>query len=175
MIRLNRAASPVAFWVLLVPLATAQVPPSATGPAPAPTPSAPRAPAQVQPVRPAITPTQAQGVPRRTSIVHHYPYPYPEYYHGDETAGFRNPGGGGRYLEYYPPGDRFQLNDASERDPVRVADFTRGGNPAASWDEQRAAQQLGVQRYNSIQNHIDNYARPYMGYGWGAGFFGGFH
>lgn len=37
--------------------------------------------------------------PRRRSVVHHYPYPYPEYYHGEESAGFRNPSGLGRYLE----------------------------------------------------------------------------
>src|SRR4051812_7650963 len=43
--------------------------------------------------------------PRRRSTVHHSPLPYPEYYHGDQSAGFRNPGGVGRYIEYYPPGD----------------------------------------------------------------------
>src|SRR5690349_4271563 len=44
----------------------------------------------------------------RRSIVHHYPYPYPNYYHNDDRAGFRNPGGVGRYMEYYPPGNQFQ-------------------------------------------------------------------
>src|SRR4051794_809328 len=38
--------------------------------------------------------------PQRKSIVHHYPYPYPGAYHGDESGGFRNPGGAGRYIEY---------------------------------------------------------------------------
>ena len=42
--------------------------------------------------------TQASNAPlRRKSIVHHYPYPYPEYYQGERSAGFRNPGGVGRY------------------------------------------------------------------------------
>jgi hypothetical protein len=102
----------------------------------------------------------------RRSIVHHYPYPYPGYYHGDDTAGFRNPGGQGRYLEYYPPGNRFQENN----DPVRVAHFDQGGG-APDRAEQLAAQQIGIQRQNSIMNHIDNYARP----AFGIGYFGGFY
>jgi hypothetical protein len=101
--------------------------------------------------------------------VHHYPYPYPEYYQSDANAGFRNPGGVGRFQEYYPPGDRFQASYEREHEPV--ARFDVGGGP--NWDEQRAAQQLGVSRYNSIQNHIDNYARS--GWGWGVGGFGGFY
>jgi hypothetical protein len=106
---------------------------------------------------------------RRRSIVHHYPYPYPEYYHGDQTAGFRNPGGVGRYLEYYPVGDQFQANVDRGEDPVRVAGFGGGGIPDRN--EQLQAQQIGIQRYNAIQGHIDNMARPYIGYG--VGFFGG--
>jgi hypothetical protein len=117
-----------------------------------------------------VTPTQAQQL-RRRSIVHHYPYPYASYYYNDETAGFRNPGGVGRYREYYPPGDRFQIDPGV--DPVRVASFDRGGGPTLA--DQRAAQQIGIQRENAIQQHIDNYARPYWGYGFGVGFFGGFN
>ena len=105
--------------------------------------------------------------PARKSIVHHYPYPYPGYYHGDQTAGFRNPGGTGRYLEYYPAGNQFQVN--TERDPVKVATFGGGGIPDRN--EQLAAQQIGIQRYNAIQGHIDRMAQPYMGYG--VGYFGG--
>ncbi len=100
----------------------------------------------------------------RKSIVHHYPYPYPSYYHGDQSAGYRNPGSQGRYLEYYPPGNQFQENN----DPVRPARFDTGfGNRS----EQLASQQVGIARYNSIQGHIDNYSRPMMG----VGFFGGFY
>ena len=106
---------------------------------------------------------------QRRSIVQHYPYPYPSYYNNDESAGFRNPGGVGRHAEYYLPGDRFQ----SEGDPVRVAKFGVGGYPSRS--EQLAAQQVGISRYNSIQNHIDRMAMPHFGYGFGAGGFGGFY
>ena len=102
--------------------------------------------------------------PARKSIVHHYPYPYPSYYHGDQSAGYRNPGHLGRYLEYYPPGNQFQEN----HNPVRPARFDQGfGNRS----EQLAAQQVGIARYNSIQGHIDSYARPTMG----VGYFGGFN
>ncbi len=40
--------------------------------------------------------------------------------------------------------------------------------------EQMEAQRIGISRYNSIQNHIDNYARPTFGFGFGVGGFGGF-
>jgi hypothetical protein len=93
---------------------------------------------------------QAHQPQRRRSIVHHYPYPYPGAYYNDDTAGFRNPGGVGRHAEYYLPGDRFQV----ETDPVRVARFNQGGYPSRA--EQLAAQQVGISRYNSIQQHIDN-------------------
>jgi len=80
-----------------------------------------------------ITP-QAHKPHRRRSIVHHYPYPYPGAYYNDDTAGFRNPGNVGRHAEYYLPGDRFQV----EQDPVRVAQFNKGGYPSRS--EQLAAE-----------------------------------
>jgi hypothetical protein len=104
---------------------------------------------------------------KRQSIVHHYPYPYPGAYHGDSSGGFRNPGGTGRFLEYYPPGNQFQL--ATQQDVVRVAKFGGGGIPDRN--EQLAAQQVGISRYNAIQGHIDNMARPAFGYG----FFGGMY
>ncbi len=119
--------------------------------------------------RPAVTRTQA----RRRSIVHHYPYPYPNYYQGDRTAGWRNPGGVGRFREYYPSGDQFQANYSAGRDPVPTASFGGGGIP--SREEQLQAQQVGVQKDNALQQHIDNYARPYYGYGFGVGYFGGFY
>ncbi len=72
----------------------------------------------------AQSPSNSSPTPTaRRSIVQHYPLPYPEYYHGDQSAGFRNPGNVGRYAEYYPPGNQFQV----QRDPVRVANFDRGG------------------------------------------------
>jgi hypothetical protein len=152
-------------------------PPPTRGQDPAPSSTAPTAnttsPAATQPAPtvgsvPDYIRPQAHQPQRRRSIVHHYPYPYPGAYYADETAGFRNPGGVGRYAEYYPPGDRFQV----EGDPVRVAQFGVGGYPSQA--DQRAAQSLGIQRYNSIQQHIDNYAMPRYGYGFGMGGFGGF-
>jgi hypothetical protein len=142
-----------------VMLATAVVAIEAGAQAPAPSqprPAEAKAPAPMQPYK-------------RRSIVHHYPHPYPEMYHGDSRAGFRNPGGTGRYLEYYPAGDRFQANIERGDDPVRPAQFGGGGIPDRN--EQLAAQQLGVAKYNAIQGHIDNMARPAFGYG----FFGGFY
>lgn len=108
----------------------------------------------------------------RRSIVQHYPYPYPGYYQSDDAAGFRNPGNVGRYAEYYPPGNVSQLEREHVPAAPPVARFDT--NPATNRDEQIRSTQVGIQRYNSIQNHIDNYARPYWGYGFGAGFYGGF-
>lgn len=136
---------------LAAPAASAQVPPAAQ-------------PAPANPAQPA--PAQQPAWPKaRQSVVHHYAYPYPGYYHGDSTGGFRNPGGQGRYLEYYPPGNQFQVNP--QQDAVKVATFGGGGIPDRN--EQLAAQQLGVAKYNAIQGHIDSMARPM----WGVGFFGG--
>lgn len=133
-------------------ISSAQTPPPAPG-------------GQTPAVRAGGTP-RMQAAPRRRSIVQHYAYPYPEYYHGDQTAGFRNPGNVGRNLEYYPPGNTFERG----QDPTRVASFDRGGG-APDRAEQLAAQQIGIQSNNSLQNHIDNYARP----AFGVGFFGGFY
>lgn len=115
---------------------------------------------------PAAVAAEHQQPYRRRSIVHHYPYPYPEYYHGDRTAGFRNPGGAGRYMEYYPPGNQLQQGS----DPVKPARFDQGGG-APDRSEQLAAQQIGIQKQNAIMNHIDRYARP----AFGIGYFGGFN
>ena len=117
-----------------------------------------------------VAPTQAPAF--RRSVVHHNPYPYPNFYESDETAGFRNPGGVGHFREYYPVGNQFQAG--REQDPVRVARFDQGGG-APDRAEQLQAEALGIAKYNSIQGHIDNYARPFYGYGFGVGAFGGFY
>ena len=138
--------------------------------APPPPPAAsPSASAQPTPPYPEHIRPQAHYPQQRRSVVHHYPYPYPEYYHGEPTAGFRNPGGRGRYAEFY-------TGDEGSRpavDPVRRAQFDQGGG-APDRAEQIAAYNAGTQRYNAIQQHIDNYARPYWGVGFGVGGFGGF-
>jgi hypothetical protein len=138
---------------------TSPAPAPAQVQAPAPGANAPQAGAN-----PSQTPAQAMWQaqhPKRQSIVHHYPYPYPGAYHGDESGGWRNPGGSGRFIEYYPPGNQFQVNP--QQDPVKVATFGGGGIPDRN--EQLAAQAVGISRYNSIQGHIDNMARPSFGFG----------
>ena len=159
MIRIYRVAAMLTMTGAVSLVASAQTPPPSAGL---------NANERIQATAKAASagPTQA----RRKSIVQHYPYPYPEYYHGDQTAGYRNPGGTGRYLEYYPPGNHFQ----ERGDPVRVAKFDQGGG-APDRAEQLAAQQIGVQKDQVMLNHIDNYARPAYGYGFGAGYFGGFY
>ncbi|AMV39156.1 hypothetical protein [Planctomyces sp. SH-PL62] len=114
---------------------------------------------------------QAHYPQQRRSVVQHYSYPYPSYYHGDASGGFRNPGGRGRYAEYFPAGDDF--HDQTAQDPVRRAKFDQGGG-APDRAEQIAAYNAGTQRYNAIQRSIDSYARPYWGGGFGVGGFGGF-
>lgn len=85
-----------------------------------------------------------------------------------DTYGFRNPGGVGRMLEYYPPDNEFQ-NPGS---PVQTAQFDQG--PAATQRSmQLQSQAIGIQRYNAIQSHIDRYGAPMMGWGWGFGMGGG--
>ncbi len=180
MARIPLIAAAVLIAGAFAPFATAQAPPAPRQPAPpaAPrvAPAEPRQPAQARRAMPSQRPTS------RRSVVHRYVYPSPttpeqperrsaSAYEQTDTRypGYRNPGGVGRYLEYYPPGNEFQ----TERDPVRVARFGGGGVPDR--DAQRAAQQVGIQRYNAIQRHIDSYAQPYgFGYGFGFGAFGGF-
>ncbi len=125
------------------------------------------------PIHPDHVRPQSRYPQRRRSIVHHYPYPYPGYYQGEDSAGFRNPGSVGRYAEYYPAGGgESQLEREHVPAAPPVARFDT--NPATNRQEQIQATQVGIQRYNSIQNHIDNMARPTWGYGFGVGGYGGF-
>jgi hypothetical protein len=68
------------------------------------------------------------------------------------------------------------LIPGSGRNPVRVATFN-GTSGVPTFHDQVIAQQLGVMRYNAIQQSIDRYSRPYFGFGFGFGFgnFGGFY
>jgi hypothetical protein len=90
----------------------------------------------------------------------------PPHYSSEYTYGFRNPGGVGRFAEYYPPGDQFQNGG---RDPVAHAGFDQN-LPVGSISEQAMATQVGTQRYSAMQQHMDNFSRP-MGFGYGFGFF----
>jgi len=129
-------------------------------------PADPNAPPAANPGNgPAPSPGDVQPY-RRRSIVHRYPQ---QGDNSDNSApGFRNPGGRGRKEEFYQAGDKFQSQEGV-KDPVGVAKFDQGGGP--NRQEQLQAQQVGIQRGNSLQNHIDNMARPY----YGVGFFGGFN
>lgn len=110
---------------------------------------------------------------RRRSSVHYNPYPYPGAYADDSRAGFRNPGGVGRGLMWYPANNQFSGDTG--RDPVRVAQFMNSPSPFPTFSENIAAQQLGVAKNSALQQSIDNYARPFFPYGLGMGYFGGFY
>lgn len=170
------------FWACagMVATAWAQVPP------PAPPRTGQRPAAQ----RPATRPqTQNRTVYRPTQYQYGYPpsmygspdYPThpgyrsilrqpPPYPASEYSYGFRNPGGIGRYEEFYPPGDVFQNGG---RDPVPIAGFNRG-IPGRSQQEQAMAVQTGVSRYGVMQQHLDNFARPLGFYGYGGFGFGPF-
>jgi hypothetical protein len=155
---MTRHSGPAALivWAALSPVAAAQVP------------SAPdvKTPPSLKSLNADTRP------PARRSIVHYNPYPYPGYYRDDSRAGFRNPGGVGRNLLWYPAGNRFQTDGG--RDPVRAATFFSPQSGVPTMDQMIAGQAVGVQKYNAIQQHIDNFARPFLGYGLGVGYFGGF-
>ena len=123
---------------------------------------------QGYPSAPRVAP-YPHALTQRRSIVHTNPFPYRGYYDDDSTGGYRNPDGVGRVAEWYPPGNRFQI------DPLTIshtASFdTTPGVP--NRQEQLAAQQVGIARNNSLQSHIDNYARPF--YGLGVGYYGGMY
>jgi hypothetical protein len=172
MLRLHTLAPALIVSAAIVSISFAQAPTPANRQTPASTTSTQQV-APAQKPSNATTATAAKPAVRRRSVVHHYPYPYPDYYYGDRMAGWRNPGGVGRYGEYYPPGGQYEMN-MNALAPLRAAGFNQGGG-IPTRQEQLAAQQVGIQRQNSIQQHIDNYARPYVGYGFGVGYFGGFY
>jgi hypothetical protein len=89
----------------------------------------------------------------------------------DMTWGYRNPGGVGRYKEYYPPGNRFQ----NENPPTIVARFDQGPY-GTTRQAQLQAVSIGTQRNSTILGNIGTYGRPLgFGYGFGLGGYGGFY
>lgn len=91
----------------------------------------------------------------------------------EHRAGYRNPGGVGRRSQYYPPGNQFQNPG---RGAVPVPSF--GAYPdGTSRLMQLQAQQVGIQRGDALQRHIDTYGQPLrifwlwpgLGYGPGGG------
>ncbi len=125
-------------------------------------------------------PNYHAGVQR--SIVRHNPLPrrtsyqsnYPNDRNSPRSPGARGDGfsneGVGRSAEYY---DDRTLAAPVDHHAVPVARFDSGGGP--NRQEQIQSYQAGTQRYNSIQNNIDTYGRPYgalgagLGYGLGLG------
>ena len=78
---------------------------------------------------------------------------------------FANPGGVGRYAEYYTANTPTSQVDLL---PRSLARFDRGGGPDRA--EQIAAFQAGQFRARNIQDNINAYGRPYGAYGAGFGF-----
>lgn len=98
------------------------------------------------------------------SVVRHNPVPMRT---DNSSYGFRNPGHLARVAEYYGPGDQF---DSAPHDPIHPATYNEQ-IAAYSRNTQLQAERVGIQRYNSIQNSINAYARPMGGWGYGFGFF----
>ncbi|MBI1323285.1 hypothetical protein GC170_08870 [bacterium] len=98
------------------------------------------------------------------SIVRHQPIPMRT---DDNSYGFRNPGHLARVAEYYAPRDQF---DTPPHDPIHPATYNEQIS-AYSRATQLSAEQVGIARYNSIQNSINAYARPMGGFGFGFGMF----
>lgn len=87
----------------------------------------------------------------------------------DGEYGFRNPGGVGRYEEFYPPGNTFESGGTG---PTRVARFDNG-NDSTSRSMQLQSQSIGNARTQTLNQQIDSLARPIgLGYGYGFGGFG---
>jgi hypothetical protein len=169
---ITRVAVITASWLMLAPVAWAQNPPP--NPANPQTKARQNPPPRVQQGTPAknAPQTQNRAVYKPTqyqrpspsqpgTVLRHYPYSASSEY----SYGFRNPGGVGRFEEYYPPGNSFQNGG---RDPVSVAGFDKN-IPVGSIDEQAMAYNAGTARYSAIQQHMDNFARPMGGFGWGYG------
>jgi len=124
--------------------------------------------APTRPEGPGASPGNVSFDPAQASILRHRAW------HDEYTprqpyapqAGFRNPGGVGRYAEYYPPGNQFQ-NPQQPGGQHVTARIGLGGVPDRA--EQLAAYSAGTARYNALQTHIDRYGRPMNGFGLGFG------
>jgi hypothetical protein len=84
---------------------------------------------------------------------------------------FANPGGVGRYSEYYTPFTPMYGYPGPSRSHVAV--FGQGGGPTRA--DQIEAFRAGQYRAQNIQNNINAYGRPLgFGYGIGIGGYGGY-
>ena len=180
MARFPQIAAAVIVAGAFAPFATAQAPPAPRDPAPAAPRVAPAEPRQPAQARPAATRLVAADLPperrppvrlsvlgRRSGRKADRPPRTSRPIPGRRATAIR----GGRPLP--------RVLSARQRVPGRDAtrsawpDFGAGRRPGPG-RANCAAQQVGIQRYNSIQRHIDSYAHPY-GFGFGFGAFGGFN
>jgi hypothetical protein len=121
-----------------------------------------------------VVPTQFVAQPYGTPGYQYHPgyrsvLRQPRYSYNENNYGVRNPGGVGRYAEYYPPGDMFQNGG---HDPTPRAGFDQN-LPVGSIDQQAMATQVGTQKYSVMQQHLDNFSRPLGFYGFGGFGLGG--
>jgi hypothetical protein len=172
----------------LAPRAMAQAGPGSTQP-PTPSPStpvyaSPQSPPRAElaevpppPPRPVVaSKPEDQSVAAKRSITRQNPLPH------QKTASrvsdsasrrdplssegrFANPGGVGRFSEYYTANT---LSGSPGMHQAYLARFDRGGGPDRA--EQIAAFRAGQMRTANIQNNINAYGRPYGAYGAGFGF-----
>ena len=118
--------------------------------------------AEVEEARKAIS--QARSLPRPTSATRDVD----SVARRDSSASvgrFANPGGVGRYAEYYTANTLAISPDAHARPQPR---FDKGPGPNRA--DQLAAFQAGQMRTRNIQANINAYGRPYGAYGAGFGF-----
>jgi hypothetical protein len=170
--RPTRLASAIVFSAILSPCAIAQVPSTPDIRASNTVPQARVSVASTDPD--AVARPRPAAKRRHTLADSRLSYGYDTVETDDSHAGFRNPNGVGRKLEWYPAGNRFQ-NDRTGI-PFQAARFNGSENASPTFSESVAGQAVGAAKYNALQSHIDNYARPYFGFGGlGAGYFGGFY
>jgi hypothetical protein len=122
-------------------------------------------PTQYQPSAPYYLPQEVRNHPGSQSVLRHRPSPYAY----DSGYGYRNPGGVGKFEEYYPPGNQFQNGG---HDPTVAASFEHG--TPYNIQEQAMATNVGTNRYRALQQHLDNFGRPVGFYGFGLGLGGRF-
>ncbi|QEH36811.1 hypothetical protein OJF2_53960 [Aquisphaera giovannonii] len=117
----------------------------------------------------ALRPRTRHAPRRRSMLQHHVPSQYSGPYGRDEGYGYRSPAAPVRHPETAQVPDQYY----SHGDPTRVARFGNAGGAPTRMD-QFEAQKLGIASNFALQQHIDNYARPPMVFGFGFGFGGGF-
>jgi hypothetical protein len=167
---IRRIASVLIVGGLMVSWAQAQAP-APQGKAGSPPPTTLFPPIPTDPAHPDYNAAAHRSIlrhnplPPATSYRSHYGYGRTSSTNGER--GFANPGGVGRYAEYY---DENTPKSQVDQHPVPVARFDSGGGPTRA--DQVAAAQVGQQRARNIQDNINAYGRPYgaMGIGFGYGF-----